>query len=238
MEFLSEDPTYLAGTLGILGGAFLILLRLTQQGKYIVWAVTALALALLVLVIERLWVTDNERLERVVYSLARGVETANVPTVFANLAPDVQYVARSGSLAPPETRRLIEGAVANARFDFLRITQLRVNAGGQSRRGTAEFQVIASGSVEGPFNTLNFGTANSSWSLGFRETSPKVWKVSRITPVRLPSGAEVILPARNDLRAAARAQREEREKASSAPLPTGPAGRGSTGPRPLSPRQP
>jgi hypothetical protein len=33
---------------------------------------------------------------------------------------------------------------------------------------------------------LNFGSVNSSWSLGFRETSPGVWKVNRITPVSVP----------------------------------------------------
>ena len=38
MEFLSEDPTYLAGGLGLLARPFLVALRVTQQGKYLVWA--------------------------------------------------------------------------------------------------------------------------------------------------------------------------------------------------------
>ena len=38
--------------------------RVTQQGKYLVWALTALGLAVAVVVIERMWVTDNERIER------------------------------------------------------------------------------------------------------------------------------------------------------------------------------
>jgi hypothetical protein len=202
MEYLSEDPTYLAGSLGIAGAAFLIALRLTQQGKYLVWAGIALSLALLVLAIEWIWVTDNERIEQVVYSLGRAVESADSPAVLGHLTPDVRYVARGASLPGPATRSMIEGAVAGAKFDFLRITHLRVNAGGQSRRGTAEFQVVASGSVEGPFNTLNFGTTNSSWSLGFRETSPKVWKVNRITPIRFPSGSEFVMPQMNGPRTA------------------------------------
>ena len=44
MEFLSEDPTYLAGGLTILAGIFLVALKLTQQGKFLVWAGLSLAL--------------------------------------------------------------------------------------------------------------------------------------------------------------------------------------------------
>ena len=40
MTFLSEDPTYVAGALGVLAGAFLIALRVTQQGKYLIWALS------------------------------------------------------------------------------------------------------------------------------------------------------------------------------------------------------
>jgi hypothetical protein len=222
MEFLSEDPTYLAGGLGILGGALLIALRLTQQGKYLVWSGVALALALLILAIEWIWVTDNERIEQVVYSLGRAVESADVPTVLGHLTPDVQYVARGASMSGPATRAMIDGAVAGAKFDFLRITHLRVNAGGQSRRGTAEFQVIASGSVEGPFNTLNFGTSNSAWSLGFREISPKAWKVNRITPVRLPSGAEFMPPSRMNPSVPPKSRNETPEKSAPSPYPRRP----------------
>ena len=38
MEFLSEDATYLAGGLGLLGLVFLIALRVTQRGRFLVWA--------------------------------------------------------------------------------------------------------------------------------------------------------------------------------------------------------
>jgi hypothetical protein len=193
MEFLSEDPTYLAGGLGLLAGAFFIALKLTQQGKYLIWAGVALGLALLVVAVEQVWVTDNEQIEDVVYSLARAVEASDGPAVLAHLTSDVQYATGGNTLPGDATRSMIERAVANARFDFLRINHLRANAGGQSRRGTAEFRVVASGSFQTPFNALNFGTHNSVWSLGFRETSPGVWNVSRITPVDVP-GAQAVLP--------------------------------------------
>lgn len=193
MEFLSEDPTYLAGGLGLLAATFFIALRVTQQGKYLLFGLAALAAMATVLVVEQLWVTDNERIEEVVYGLGRAVAASDTQGVLDRVTPDVQFVVGGSSLFPGETTRsMIEARVAAAHFDFLRITQLRTNAGGQSRRGTAEFKVAASGSFQGSYNTLNFGSANSTWSLGLRETSPGVWKINRITPVSVPGGQNVI----------------------------------------------
>src|SRR5436305_794166 len=98
MEFLSDDPTYLAGGLGLLAGVFLIALRITQQGKYLVWAAVLLALALVVVGVERVWVTNNERIEEAVYRLARAVERGDAPAVLEMLAPDVQYVVSGNTL--------------------------------------------------------------------------------------------------------------------------------------------
>ena len=58
MTSLSEDPTYWAGGLILLAGAFLVALNLTQEGKYLIRAGAAFGLALVVVVIEWFWVTD------------------------------------------------------------------------------------------------------------------------------------------------------------------------------------
>ncbi len=194
MEFLSDDPTYLAGGLGLAAGVLLIAMRLTQQGKYLIWAGVALALALAVLGVERVWVTDNERVEATVYALGRAVASRDVPGVLELLTPDVQYVARGNTTHSALTRRMIEQLVRDSEFDFLQITHLKASAGGQSRRGQAEFMVRCSGSVHTSFGTQNFATTNTTWSLGLRETSPGVWRVNRITPVSLP-GHQNVLPA-------------------------------------------
>jgi hypothetical protein len=198
MEWLSEDPTYLAGGLAVLAGAFLIALKVTQQGKYLVWAAAALGGAALAVAVEWLWVTDNERIEETVYRLARAVAASDVPATLAALDGDVRLVYNSrrggGTLSVPTsvTRAFVEHTVSSARFDFLRITRLRANAGAGSRRGTAELEVLCGGSIEQGGATYNFGSTNSAWSLGLREASPGVWKVNRISPVRIPSGASFL----------------------------------------------
>ena len=153
MEYLSEDPTYLAGGLGILALAFLVALRVTQQGKYLIWAVAALGLAGVVLIIERAWVTDAERIEAVVYDLRRAVAASDAKGVLDHLTPDVRYAPggnvrylKGTNLNPVATRVLMQ-SVENTRFDFVRVTSLTTHAGEQSRRGTAEFRIIAGGSI-------------------------------------------------------------------------------------------
>ena len=187
MQWLSEDPTYLAGGLGVLALIMLIAVRATQQGKFLVMAGAALALALLVVVVERLWVTDAERIEQVVYDLRRAVQASDAEGVLGRLTPDVQYVRNSFVKFSGEgAREFIRTHLGRAKFDFVRIARLKARAGRQTRRGDAEFRVIASGSYETSGAMLNFGAANLDFSLGLRETAPDVWKVERIVQLRAP----------------------------------------------------
>lgn len=202
MAMLSEDPTYLAGGLGMLAIVFLVALRVTQQGKFLVWAMVAGGIALLVLGIEWIWVTDNERIEAVVYDLRRAVEASDANGVIKHLTPDVQYEpGRAGrylqgpTLRGPLVVAMITSTLSVTHFDFVRISGLVTHAGAQTRRGTADFQVIAGGSTQSSGFTMNFGTTGSTWSLGFRETKPNVWQVERISPVQLPDGAQQVLPS-------------------------------------------
>jgi ketosteroid isomerase-like protein len=186
MEFLSEDPTFLAGGLGLVALAFLIALRVTQQGKYLIRAAIALALALGVVVVERLWVTDNERIEQVVYDLRRAVVNSDAEGVIQHLAPDVQFNPGGQTLSGDATRQYVRSALGMTKFEFVRLSHLEVSAGGQTRRGSASFRVFARGQLQSPSWSTTVGTADSDWSLGFQETSPQVWKVNRITPSRVP----------------------------------------------------
>jgi hypothetical protein len=188
MTNFSEDPTLVAGSLLVLAGGFLIALRLTQQGKYLIYVGAALGLAATVVVVEWLWVTDNERIEQVVYDLRRAVLDSDVESVLAQMAPQVQYSRGDVSLSEEATRNLIRGSLSNSHFDLIRISGLQTSVGNQSRRGTAEFRVFARGSVNTALTTGESGSAVSDWSLGLRETKPRVWKVCRITPVALPQG--------------------------------------------------
>ncbi len=181
MTFLSEDPWGIVGGLGLLAVGFLVALKLTGQGKYLVRASVCLGIAGVVLLVEWLWVTDNERIERVVYELRDAVAASNVEAVLEHLTKDVQFMQGEAAISGEGTRELIRSQLGRARFDFVRVSNLETKHGVQTRRGTALFQVFAKGSLDTSVATMNVGTANSSWSLGFEETSPGVWKVNRIS---------------------------------------------------------
>jgi hypothetical protein len=188
MELLLEDPTYLAGGLGILGVAFLIAMRVTQQGRYLIWALSTLGLAGAVLVIEHFWITDAERIERVVYDIRDAVVATDAERLLTHLTPDVEFVQQGRTTSSGEaTRAYIRSVLSDTKFDFVRISHLKAEASRLSRLGSAEFRIIASGSLQSPIVTYNFGTTNSDWSLGFEESSPGVWKVNRISPTQIPS---------------------------------------------------
>jgi hypothetical protein len=186
MELISENPTYLVAILGVLALTFFVILKATQRGIFLIGVVAATFLSLTVLVIEHVWVTDAERIEAVIEDLRRAVAASDADGVLEHLAPDVEYVQGAESISGPATRAFIRAALSHTQFDFVRVKRLHTHAGQQSRRGTAEFQVATSGNSESQVAPLRFGTTNSSWSLGLVETSPKVWKVNRITPTSLP----------------------------------------------------
>jgi hypothetical protein len=189
MTYLSEDATLLAGGLLLLAGACLVALRVTQQGKHLIWAGVALSLALIVVITEWWWVTDNERIEEVIYGLRRAVLSADAEAALACMAPTVQYLQGDFALSEDATRELIRANLSHARLDFVRITDLQISVGHQSRRGKAEFRVFARGSLRTPVMAPDSGTAASTWSLGFVETEPGTWKVNRISPISVPLGA-------------------------------------------------
>jgi ketosteroid isomerase-like protein len=187
MEFLTEDATYLAGGLAIVGVALLVALRATQQGRYLIWALAAFALAALALLVEYFWVTDAERIERVVYELRDAVAASDSDRVLAQMTPDVEFVRQGRTTASGTlTRAYIRVVLGTTKFDFVRISHLKAEVSRISRLGSAEFRVIAGGSMDSSGVSYNFATTTSDWSLGFEETSPGTWKVNRITPTRAP----------------------------------------------------
>ncbi len=210
MHYLVEDPWPLGLGLAILGLAFLLAVRVTQRGKFLIWAGVALGLSALVFLVEALYVTDAERIEAVVYDIVLASSKGDAETVLSHLTSDVileqggntlgenrlQRFARlvGAELARgPVARQVIRGLLEDVTFDYLYITHLEVQANRLNRLGTAELRVHAMGSFRGPYAQLNFSTdaQGSDWSMGLEEAEPNVWLVNRITAVRLPGNAKL-----------------------------------------------
>lgn len=187
MEWLSEDPWPLGGTLLVAAAICLALVRFTQQGKYLQWAGVAVVLALLVFGVEHFWVTDRERIEAALYRIRDAVVRSDFDALDAQLAPDFgdeEETPLSGPLSRAITKAYIRGRLQGVQFEFVSLSRVDISDPGQlTRQATADFTARASWkektSTGGPdFNgTPPQGTR---WSFGFREVEPKVWKVTRI----------------------------------------------------------
>lgn len=189
MTYLSEDPTFLIGGLLLVTGGFAAALRVTQEGRYLVYAAIAAVLALGVFIVEQLWVTDGERIEQVVYGLRDEVARSNVDGVLGYLARDVLYTRGELALSPDDTRAYVRETLSRAHFDMVQVMGLEIKVAEQARRGTANFRVLVTGSVDSSFGPVSGRSALTAWSLGLRETEPGVWKVYRIAPVSVPNEA-------------------------------------------------
>lgn len=189
MTYFTEDATYPLVILGLVALACLVALRITQEGKFLVWAGGVLVLALVVFLVERLVVTDTERIEAVVYELADAARVSDVAAIEALLSGDVKVsVSDRTDLGVPV--KAILPRLSQMHFDVLRVRQVVANAGEQTRRGTAEFKVIGGGFYGGGgFGGQTFPPTETRWALGFREASPGVWRVTRISYIPSPGPA-------------------------------------------------
>ena len=188
MSMLSEDPTYLAGALILLAGSLVVALKVTQQGKYLVGAIAAFSLALLVFLVEWMWVTDGERIESVVSDVRTAVLKSDVEGVLSHLTPDVIYSATETSWRPEATKTLIRTYVNSLDIEFARISDLKISVGQHTRLGTAEFRVFSKGGFKAASRAGEGRATMTAWSMGFRETEPGVWKIYRISPIGMPDG--------------------------------------------------
>lgn len=205
MTWISEDPWPLGVVLGVAALGCLIALRVTQQGKYLIGALAAGGLLLVLLAVERAWVTENERVEAVIVELGRAVGESDADAALALLAPDVSLTQGTVTVGGRQARavqRLLPGmdpgaanparaviasAIRNARFDTLSITRLQTHAGRLTRRGQANFRVFAMGTIEGEGVRWNFATdaSGTDWTAGLREEDGR-WLIESITAVRVP----------------------------------------------------
>lgn len=193
MHFLTEDPSYLLIGLGVAALACLVALKITQQGKFLVWAGGLLALGLAVFAFEQLYVTDAERVEGVVYDLARAVEASDVEKIKSLLDDRVTIGLRGRTMDGSMTLRLILPLIRQTRFDFVRIGQLTTSAGSQTKMGSAEFKAAATGVFNEGGSEIPVAVAATEWSLGFSERSPGVWKITRITAIKVPGDVSRVL---------------------------------------------
>jgi ketosteroid isomerase-like protein len=180
--YLAENAWPLVAVFGLIGVGFLVALRVTQNGRYLVRALIALGLAAVALIVEQVWVTDAERIEAVVRELADAVRRSDADAALALMGDHVAFGIRNQSISDDLDLNLIRGVLRDVKFDWLYLSRLSASAGKQTHMGQAEFKVNAGGTYQGSNNFVGL----SEWSLGFHRTPDGAWKITRITATKLP----------------------------------------------------
>jgi ketosteroid isomerase-like protein len=183
--YVAENPWYLVGGLALIGGVFLIALRVTQDGKNLMRALIALGLAGLVLVVEQFWVTEAERIEWVVKDLADAIAHSDGDRVLSLMDEHVTFSMRSNTVGEELDLDFVRKVLGDIDFDWVHVSRLTTSAGEQTHRGTADFRVNVSGTYRQTLGTRSF-LGPADWSFGFRRTPAGQWKITRIAVVSLP----------------------------------------------------
>jgi ketosteroid isomerase-like protein len=186
MNFLTEDASYLLIGLGVAALGCLLALKVTQQGKFLFCALGLLVLAGVVFGFEHFWVTDAERVEKVVYDLASAVQASDVERIKIHLDEQVTIGTKDRTMDGSAPLRLIFSLLQNSHFDYVKVGQLTTSVGSQTKMGKAEFKATATGTYNEGVAEIPIGSLGTVWSLSFRETSPGVWKVTRIQAIKVP----------------------------------------------------
>src|SRR4051812_23202528 len=130
MYYLADDPSYLLAGLGLAAVTLLVALRVTQQGKFLLWAGIVGAVALGIFGVERYWVTDAERIEAVVYDLGAALEASDVDRIKSHLDDRVTFGMRGETTDGTLLLRLVLPLLRQTHFDFVRVSRLVAGAGG------------------------------------------------------------------------------------------------------------
>lgn len=88
MNWLFEDPTYIYIAAAIALAVFGIALFQTGRGIYLIWMGSVLALAIVLVLVERFVVTDYERVEATIYGAAHALERNDFEAMSEYLAVD------------------------------------------------------------------------------------------------------------------------------------------------------
>jgi hypothetical protein len=137
ITWFTEDPTPILVVGGIALVILLVMLLKTGQGLYLIIMAGIAAFMGLAVLIDKLVVTDRERIEQVVYDAAQAAEQNRFDAVIACISPTATAVQQ-------EARRWIG---PRTKFNLVSITGMRVDLdhGRNPPTATAVFHVIASG---------------------------------------------------------------------------------------------
>ena len=139
-SWLVEDPTVVYFVLGFAALALTAGWWMTRLGKYAVGAVVAVALILLVRLLDYWVVTDHEKIVNCIQAMAEGVAARDMDGVFAHVSPRF----RLGNLDKAGFRNWAEPHIRNGDVSSIRVWGFTKGLVDRDR-GTATIEFLVKG---------------------------------------------------------------------------------------------
>src|SRR5262245_44627022 len=90
-HYLGEDVWPLIGLLALIALGLGIAIVATGRGRFLIGIIALACLAVLLLVIERLWVTDKERVDGIISEMAQSAVREDSAAIVRHLSPHCRY---------------------------------------------------------------------------------------------------------------------------------------------------
>jgi hypothetical protein len=168
-HLFAEDPWPVVCTLAVVAVGLAVAAVGTGRGHLLVWIAVLGVLAASVLITEQVWVTDAERIDGVVDSLARAVQREDVEGIVRHLAPQFRY----GGYDRHSVAAFAAGVFHEFDVHRVSISQRQTRVARLSRRGTAQFMAVTRAEQSG--QTLQ--PHISRWVLTFTQDAAGQWQV-------------------------------------------------------------
>ena len=144
----------------------------TGRGRFLVWIGMLAALAVFLVVLEWLIVTDRERVDGIVDQMARAVRNEDIDELLRHLAPQCHF----GAMDREAVRQLAASVLHEIEVDRVTVSDRTTQVFPRQKQATAEFLAV----VRGKQSQVEFAPYPSRWVLTFHQDPAGQWQVVEI----------------------------------------------------------
>lgn len=170
-----EDVLPFVGLLALVALGLGIAMVATGRGRFLIGIAALACVALLAIVTEWLWVTDRERVDGVVDSIALAATHEDSAGLMRHLAADCHY----GSLDRTGIENLADSVFHQFMVDRVSISSRKTSVLRGRSEATAEFMAV----VRGRSGNVEFSPYPTRWILTFVQREPHDWKVVEVQQI-------------------------------------------------------
>jgi hypothetical protein len=174
-HYLGEDVWPIIGLLALVALGLGIAVVATGRGRLLIGIVALACLAIVLLGIEHLWVTDRERVDGIINEMAQSAVREDSAGIVRHLSAHCRY----GNLDRTGIERLASSTFARIEIDKVNVSSRKTEV--FPMRGEARVDFLAV--VRGRQNNVDFSPYPTRWIFTFVQSPEGAWEVEEIQQI-------------------------------------------------------